>query len=124
MDIWRIRKSTTNRFIFRQNHNSGFIQRKLDYVFVTNSLQESIQKTNILPSFTPFIFLYNSYSFFNLRKNFWKFNRTVKRDETYITQMKEYINLIRNEINDSFAENSHAKWEFLKYAIRKLTITY
>ena len=38
--------------------------------------------------------------------------------------MKEYISLIRNEINDSFAENSHAKWEFLKYAIRKFTIIY
>ena len=61
VDIWRIRKSTTNRFIFRQNHNSGFIQRKFDYVFVTNSLQESIQKTNILPSFTPII--HHSYFF-------------------------------------------------------------
>ena len=38
--------------------------------------------------------------------------------------MKEYINLIRNEINDSFAGNSYAKLEFLKYAIRKFTITY
>ena len=38
--------------------------------------------------------------------------------------MKEYINLIRNEINDSFAGNSHAKKQFLKYAIRKFTITY
>ena len=36
--------------------------------------------------------------------------------------MKEYINLIRNEINDSFAGNIYA--EFLKYAIRKSTITY
>ena len=38
--------------------------------------------------------------------------------------MKEYIHLIRNEINDSFVENSHAKWEFLNYAIHKLKITY
>ena len=38
--------------------------------------------------------------------------------------MNEYINVIRNEINDSFAGNSHAKWEFLKYAIRKFTVTY
>ena len=38
--------------------------------------------------------------------------------------MEKYINLIRHEINESFAENSHAKWEFLKYAIRKFTITY
>ena len=55
VDIWRITKSTTNRSTFRQNHSSGFIQRRLDYVFVTNSLQESIQKTNILPSFAAII---------------------------------------------------------------------
>ena len=55
VDIWRITKSTTNRSTFRQNHSSGFIQRRLDYVFVTNSLQKSIQKTNILPSFAAII---------------------------------------------------------------------
>ena len=33
--------------------------------------------------------------------------------------MKEYINLIRNEINETFAENGHAKWEFLNNTIRK-----
>ena len=38
--------------------------------------------------------------------------------------MKENINLIRNEINDSFAENCHIKKEFLKYAIRKFTTSY
>ena len=41
--------------------------------------------------------------------------------------MKENINLIRNEINDSFAENCHIKHikkEFLKYAIRKFTTSY
>ena len=30
----------------------------------------------------------------------------------HTTKMKEYISLIRNEINDNFAENSHAKSEF------------
>ena len=29
--------------------------------------------------------------------------------------MTEYINLIRNEIKDNFAENSHTKWEFLRH---------
>ena len=42
----------------------------------------------------------------------------------YITQMKQCINLTGNEINDSYAENNHAKWEFLKYTIRNFTITY
>ena len=46
------------------------------------------------------------------KKKFWKFNSTLIHDETHTTKMKEYISLIRNEINDNFAENSHAKSEF------------
>ena len=34
VDIWRIRNPTSNRFTFRQNHSSGLIQRRLDYIFV------------------------------------------------------------------------------------------
>ena len=32
-DIWRIRNPTEKRFTFRQNHISGYIQRRLDYFF-------------------------------------------------------------------------------------------
>ena len=41
-DIWRVRNSKKKRFTFRQRHNSGFIQRRLDYFLVSNILQESI----------------------------------------------------------------------------------
>ena len=40
IDIWRIRNPKSKRFTFRQNHFSGFLQRRLDYVFVSNTLQE------------------------------------------------------------------------------------
>ena len=49
-DIWRIRNPTEKRFTFRQNHISGYIQRSLDYFFVSNKLQESIKNTDILVS--------------------------------------------------------------------------
>ena len=51
LDIWRIRNPKSKRFTFRQNHFSGFLQRRLDYVFVSNILQENIYNTEILPSF-------------------------------------------------------------------------
>ena len=31
--IWRIRNPKFKRYTFRQNHSSGFIQRRLDYIF-------------------------------------------------------------------------------------------
>ena len=51
-DIWRIRNPTEKRFTFRQNHISGSMQRRLDYFFVSNKLQESINNTDILASFS------------------------------------------------------------------------
>ena len=50
-DIWRIRKPKTKRFTFRQQHCSGFTQRLLDYILISNSLHESILNTEVLPAF-------------------------------------------------------------------------
>ena len=44
-DIWRVRNLKKKRFTFIQRHNSGFIQKRLDYFLVSDILQESIKKT-------------------------------------------------------------------------------
>ena len=51
-DIWRIRNPKIKRFTFRQQHTSGFIQRRLDYFFVSNLLQELVNKTDVLAAFS------------------------------------------------------------------------
>ena len=43
-DTWRIRHPKFKQYTFRQNHSSGFIQRRLDYFFVPNVLQERVKK--------------------------------------------------------------------------------
>ena len=40
-----------NLFFFRQKHFSGLKQRILDYIFISNSLQESVLRTGILGRF-------------------------------------------------------------------------
>ena len=47
-DIWQVRIPKKKRYTFRQQHFTGFIQRSLDYFLVSNNLQESINKTDIL----------------------------------------------------------------------------
>ena len=47
-DIWRVCNPHKKLFTFRQKHFTGIIQRRLDYVFVSNSSQESVKKTEIL----------------------------------------------------------------------------
>ena len=39
-DFWRIKHPKTKTFTFKQKHFSGFIERRLDYIFVWQNLQE------------------------------------------------------------------------------------
>ena len=126
-DIWRIRNPTSNRYTYRKNHFSGYIQRRLDFIFFSNNLQDSIQKIDILPSFcsdhSPIVASYVKYSFSNFGNNFWKFNSSLINDELFVAQMKEYIKnkllLFQNE-----DLNNQSKLEYLKYEIRKFTINF
>ena len=43
-----IRNPKLKRFTFEQQHTSGFIQRRLDYFFISNLLQESVHKIDVL----------------------------------------------------------------------------
>ena len=60
-DIWRIRNPQKKRFTFQQQHKSGFIQRRLEYFFLSNTLLESTNKTDALAGFAtdhwPLLFL-------------------------------------------------------------------
>ena len=47
-NIWRIRNPKRKQFIFRQHYSIGFIQRQLDFFFISNSLQESTKTTDTL----------------------------------------------------------------------------
>ena len=49
-DIWRIRNPKTKRFTFRQKHASGLIQRRLDHIYISNSMQVSVKNTDGLVS--------------------------------------------------------------------------
>ena len=39
VDIWRIRNPILKQYTFRKSHFSGFIQRRLDYIFISNSIK-------------------------------------------------------------------------------------
>ena len=51
-DIWRIRSLSSQSYTLRQKHFSGLIQRRLYYIFLSNSLQEFASKNDILPAFS------------------------------------------------------------------------
>ena len=63
-DIWRVRNPKRKRYTFRQQHVTGFTQRRLDYFLVSNNLQESIKK----PDFLTTLSTGHSPRFFSLSK--------------------------------------------------------
>ena len=59
-DIWRVPNPHKKLFTFQQEHFTGIIQQRLDYIFVSNSLQESVKKKrnskcSIIQSFLCFL---------------------------------------------------------------------
>ena len=49
-NIWWKSSRNTQMYRYRQKHISGFIQRRLDFFFISNALQEYIDKTGVLAS--------------------------------------------------------------------------
>ena len=47
-DIWRIRNLKRKNVTFRQIHSTEFIERRLDYIFISNCLQEFVNYIDVL----------------------------------------------------------------------------
>ena len=78
------------------------MQSRLDYIFVSNNIQENIKDANILPPFcsdhSPFFVNYQTPNDFH----FWKFDSSLTKDEGYVKQMKEHIQNVKHEFDALF----------------------
>ena len=81
------------QFTFRQKHASGFIQRRLDYFFISNSLQEVITHAHFFAALSTD----HSPVTISISKSknrihghvFWKFNSSLLSDQNYVTKTKK-----------------------------------
>ena len=77
------KKYESKAFFFRQKHSSCFIQRRLDNILISNTLQEFVTMTETL------ILIHHSLVLFCLSKEkttirgkgFWKFNSSLIKDQ-------------------------------------------
>ena len=126
-DIWRIRNPTKN-CIFRQNHSSGIINCRLDYIFISNKLQEFSNDTDIIPAFktdySSVLVTISNYNFFKPGPYHWKFNNSLIKDETLTCTFKNLIQNMINKLNASTSLNNQLKLELLKCEIRRFTISF
>ena len=124
-DIFRIRHPEEKRFTFRRKQANGIIHRRLDYIFLSNTMQEFVNEIDILPSFmsdhSPVFMSLGKSAENNRGKGTWKFNNSLLNDDIFQNSMLEKITEILLTENN---QNPQLKWEFLKYEIRKFCIKY
>ena len=125
-DIFRIRNPTKKRYTFRQkNRNNTVVHRRLDYIFLSNSLQEYANKIDVLPSMlsdhSPVFLSLNENKENQRGKGTWKFNNSLLNIDLFEEGISSTIdNTLLNNAN----ANPHLLWEILKYEIRKFCIIF
>ena len=123
-DIFRVRHPLLKHFTFHRKNPT--IQRRLDFFFTANVLQEYIGVVKILPSFmsdhSPVFISVNHQSEFTRGRYGWKFNNSLLQDKNFSSEMKSYFESLKNDLNT--LANPHLKWEYLKYEARKFSIAF
>ena len=124
VDIWRIRNPTVTRFTCRQK--KPILQRRLDYWFVSDSLQDNIDsvdiKTSIESYHSAITLSINGLDDLEKGPNFLKINSNLVNDSAYCELLTtEYANWLEEfkEVQDK-----RVLWDLIKYKIRQQTIRY
>ena len=102
-DIWQVRNPKKKRYTFRHQHVTGFIQRRLDYFLVSNNLQESINKMDILTAlstdYSPIFFSFSKNIGISRGKGLWKFNNSLCHKPDFITELKNHLKVVYNRMS-------------------------
>ena len=94
--LYEITKSCAQKHVFGQLFDrgvSGLIQRRLEYFYISNSIQVSVKNTDLLASLLTDHSQITFYYFRNEERGrrFWKFNNSLTENGEYVHQMKKII---------------------------------
>ena len=121
-DSWRALHLEDKEYTW--SRNLPFIARRIDYIFISNSLVENLQESKILSvPFTDHRAVETSLSFHNFTKgpSYWKFNNSLLTDQVYLEETNEYIEEIKVE---TLGLEPHSRLEMCKIKIKENTINY
>ena len=124
-DVWRIRNPDSRRFTYRSK--SPFLQCRLDYLFISDSIQEDVNQIDILAALnsdhSPVYLKFSEGNETSRGPSYWTFNNSFLDDQHFVTSLTERINYITdNELNT--IEDVRIRWDILKYRIRQHSMKY
>ena len=91
VDIWRIRNPDNKKFTWRPKN--PIIQRRLDYWFIRDILQEDVVKSEILTSINTdhLAITLEIHSLDDQQRgpSYWKFNNSLLEDPVFVQSLRE-----------------------------------
>ena len=82
-DVWRIRNPDSRRFTYRSK--SPFLHNRLDYLFISSSIQEDVNQIDILASLnsdhSPVYLKFSEGNETSRGPSYWKFNNSFLDDQ-------------------------------------------
>ena len=106
--------------------NPQIIRERLDVIFVSNSLQDYITETGIIPPFKtcsdhgiPFLKI-EGFGIPSKGPGIWKFNNQLLADSGFVSEMKENINRWIIEAETDLPEKTGGQWGFIIYKMGNL----
>ena len=123
-DIFRTRNPDSRRFTWRRK--TPFLQRRIDYFLVSDSLQESTEMIDIIPSIASnhsaiILELRPTYEG-NRGRSYWKFNSSLTEDRQSVNSLKNEIPVFEKEV--CFLTDPIMKWAFLKFKFREFSRSF
>ena len=121
LDIWRVRNPSFCKFSWRRTKPATL--RRLDCFLISSELEQNILSCGFLSPIqsdhSPIYLKIKPLNDINRRPGYWKFNKSLIEDASYVSRMKDFIVSRFSENNDP-----RINWEFLKYKIKQFTQTY
>ena len=125
VDIWRHRNKAVSQYTRRERSRNGIVQSRLDYWFVSNSLEYLIKNTVIKPGYrsdhSVIVVELELIETQSRGRGCWKFNNNLLNDKNYVSLIKDTISSILDNVT---FDDKNLLWEYMKCQIRTETISY
>jgi len=124
IDIWRVRNPEKIRFTWRRTN--PLIQSRIDRIYVSDTMQYNIDKTEIPPGLGSdhsaiLISVKPTSSASTSGASFWRFNNSLIKNKEFTDKLNIYLNGdLKKECKELRA--GQVKWEFKKFKIKQWCI--